>query len=341
MPKRRVSGMVRVKSFDVPPSPPHQPVRDSGFGVHGRDMMERRYALLNVFTAGPQGGNPLAVVTDTDGLDGNAMQAIAAKLDLSETVFVFPPQNRAHNAAFRIFTPGTELPFAGHPTVGAAIYIAQERVWRQAGGTYDALVVLEAKGGILRVAVRPGDPAPFAEFDAPQLPQDVGPAAPVDRLAAALGLAPTEIGFENFKPCRFSAGVPFTFVPVKDLTTIGRARVVGQYWAQAFGEGAAAAAYLYCRETVQRKAAFHARCFAPGMGIAEDPATGSAAAAFAGVVNLFDAPPEGAYNGMIEQGVEMGQPSEVYIEFEVRGRRVCVVRIGGHAVFVREDTVTL
>ncbi len=308
--------------------------------MHGGEAMERRYALLNVFTAGPRGGNPLAVVTDTEGLTGEAMQAVAAKLGLSETVFLFPPQNRAHNAAFRIFTPSAELPFAGHPTVGTAIYVVQERVWRQAGGTYDALVVLEAKGGILRVAVRPGDLAPFAEFDAPQLPQDAGLAAPGDRLAAALGLAPTEIGFENFKPCCLSTGVPFTFVPVKDLAAIGRARVVEQYWAQAFGEGTAAAAYLYCRETVQHKAAFHARCFAPGMGIPEDPATGSAAAAFAGVINRFDGPPEGTYNGMIEQGVEMDQPSEVYIEFEVRNRQVRVVRIGGHAVFIREDTVT-
>ena len=303
--------------------------------------MERRYALLNVFTTRPEGGNPLAVLTDTEGLGDEAMRAIAAKLNLSETVFVFPPQNRAHTASFRIFTPGAELPFAGHPTVGTAIYLAQERVWRKAGGECDALVVLEAKGGILRVAVRPDGPAPFAEFDAPQMPQDAGPAAPNDRLAAALGLAPTEIGFENFKPCRLSAGMAFTFVPVKDLNAIGRARIVEQYWAEAFGADAHAAAYLYCRETVQHKAAFRARCFAPGMGIEEDPATGAAAAAFAEVINLFDAPPEGTYNGMIEQGVEMGQPCEVFIEFEVKNRQVRVVRIGGHAVFIREDTVTV
>lgn len=302
--------------------------------------MERRYTLLNVFASGPGGGNPLAVVADVAGLDAGAMQAIARKLDLSETVFLLPPQNPAHTASIRIFTPATEVPFAGHPTVGAAAFLAEERVWSKAGAEFDALVVLEAKAGILRVAVKPGKP-PFAEFDALQLPRDAGETAPVDRLAAALGLATSEIGFENFKPCRFTAGVPLTFVPVKDLAAIGRASVVEQYWHDAFGADGLGAAYLYCRETVRRKASFHARMFAPLMGVPEDPATGSGAAAFAGVINLFDAPPEGTYNAMIEQGIEMGRPSEIFLEMEIKNRQCRAVRIGGHAMTEREDSVEI
>lgn len=302
--------------------------------------MERRYTLLNVFASEPGSGNPLAVVTDVAGLDAAAMQAIAKKLNLSETVFVLPPQNPAHTASVRIFTPTAELPFAGHPTVGTAVFLAEERVWSKSGADFDALVVLEATAGTLRVAVKPGQP-PFAEFDVLQLPSEAGEAAPEDRLAAALGLAPGEIGFENFKPIRFSAGVPFTFVPVKDLAAIGRARIVEHYWRDAFSSDEHGGAYLYCRETVRHKASFHARVFAPLIGVPEDPATGAAAAAFAGVINLFDAPPEGTYNAIIEQGIEMGRPCEIFLEMEIKNRQFRAVRIGGHAMLERVDTVEI
>jgi trans-2,3-dihydro-3-hydroxyanthranilate isomerase len=307
-------------------------------GFNYGTQMERRYALLNVFTREPLGGNPLAVVTDTKGLNNASMQAIAHKLNYSETVFVFPPQNPAHTASIRIFTPEAEVPFAGHPTIGTAIFMAQER-WQKAGAEFDALVVLEEKAGVLRIAVKPGKTA-FAEFDALQMPQESGESAPNDRLAAALGLAPTEIGFENFKPLRLSAGVPFTFVPVKDLKTINRAHVVDSYWKSAFADEMGAA-YLYCRETVRYKAAFHARVFAPLVGVPEDPATGSAAAAFVGVINQFDAPPDGTYSIMIEQGIEMGRPCEIYLEMEIANRQIRAVRIGGHAIFVTKSIITI
>lgn len=304
--------------------------------------MERRYTLLNVFTRSEDGGNPLAVMTEVDGLDDDAMQALAREIGLSETVFVFPPANPTHSAAIRIFTPAMELPFAGHPTVGTAIHLTQEWVWRARGTEYDALCVLESKSGVLRVGVNPGrDGVAFAEVDAPGVPRETGEAAPTDRIAAALGLSPTEIGFENFRPRRYSAGNPFTYVPVSGLDAMARAEVVTDYWDQAFGGDGHAAAYLYCRDTVKHKSAFHARCFAPSMGMVEDPATGSAAAGFAGIIHHFDAPPEGTYNGIIEQGFEMGRPSEIFLEFEIRSRQIRVVRIGGYAVPIGERTVTM
>jgi trans-2,3-dihydro-3-hydroxyanthranilate isomerase len=302
--------------------------------------MERRYTILNVFTGEREGGNPLAVVDDALGLDAEAMQAIAREFNLSETVFLLPPQGPAHTAAMRIFTPEVELPFAGHPTVGTAIHLARTRVWKQMGEECDALVVLEAPAGVLRVGVKPGNGgAPFAQFDAPFLPKDAGDAAPQDRLGQALGLSPHEIGFENHRPCRFSAGVTFTFIPVDGLEAIGRAQIVEQYWQDAFGTDPRTAAYLYCRDTVRHKAAFHARVFAPSLGMPEDPATGSAAVALAGVIHRFDELPEGLYEGMIEQGLEMGMPSEVFLEFEVENRHIRVVRIGGHAVVTKEGTL--
>jgi trans-2,3-dihydro-3-hydroxyanthranilate isomerase len=305
--------------------------------------MERRYNVLNVFTKLAEGGNPLAVVTDVDGLDDSAMQSLAQRIGLSETVFVFPPENQAHTAAIRIFTPKAELPFAGHPTIGTAVYLTQERIWRARDTGFDTLSALEARSGVLRVAVKPGTDgaAAFAEFDAPGVPEEAGEAAPEDRIAAALGLSPTEIGFENFKPRRMGIGAAFTFVPVDGLEAIGRAEVIAAHWEEAFGGDGHGAAYLYCRDTIKHKAAFHARCFAPSMGVPEDPATGSAAASFAGIINHFDGPPEGTYEGIIEQGHEMGRPSEIFLEFEVLNREIRVVRIGGFALAMGEKTIEI
>ncbi len=296
--------------------------------------MPLNYTVLDVFTDTSLEGNPLAVVSDADELTTPQMQAIAREFNLSETVFVMKPSNPAHTAAIRIFTPNSELPFAGHPTVGTAVLLAEQRVWRSGGGaTCDALIVLEAKSGVLRIAARktPGEAA-YAEFDTPKLPEIAGMPAPDDRLAAALGLAPSEIGFENHKPSRFAANLPFTFVPVSGLEPMRRARIIHAYWQDAFGGDSLQAAYLYCRQTVKYKASFHVRVFVPAVGAPEDPATGSAAAAFAGVIMRFDNPPDGTCKSVIEQGIEMGRPSQIRLEFEVAARKIRAVRIGGQAV---------
>lgn len=298
--------------------------------------MTRKFHTFDVFTDTRFAGNPLAIVPDGEGLDTQQMQAIAREFNLSETVFILPPENEAHSARVRIFTPGRELPFAGHPTVGTAILLALHKT----GGSdreEDAIIVLEEGVGPVRVGVRlkPGK-APFAEFDVPVLPEDVGEAAPNDRLAAALGLAPNEIGFENHAATQFSSGVSFTFVPVRDLDAIGRAAPQIQHWREAFGGHDHPNAFVYCRQTIHNDAAFHARMFAPTMGIPEDPATGAAAAAFAGVVFRFDAPHDGVHLGIIEQGYEMGRASNIFQELEVEAGKLTKVRIGGHAVHVME-----
>jgi len=277
---------------------------------------------------------PLTVVVlDAGGLSAGEMQKIAREFNLSETVFVLPPRLPAHTAYIRIFTPFTELPFAGHPTVGAAIQLADDRICGAAADC-DALIVLEEGIGSVRVGVvgRSGH-APYAEFDVPKLPELSGAPAHDDRIAAALGLAPHEIGFANHRPSHYDAGTPFAFVPVRDLETIARAHIVAQHWDEAFG-GAAGKAFLYCRETIQHTATFHARMFAPGVGVPEDPATGSAAAAFPAVLHRFDQLPEGTSEFTIEQGIEMGRPAEIKLEIEVAARRVKRVRIGGYACLV-------
>ena len=177
--------------------------------------MALRLHTLDVFTERRFGGNPLAVVHDADALDGKQMQTIARELNLSETVFLLKPENPAHSAKVRIFTPGRELPFAGHPTIGTAILLAELRSARSSNGERDAIIVLEQAIGTVRVGVRlRAGQAPFAEFDAPKLPEKAGTLAARDRLADALGLLPREIGFENHTALRIAAGNTFAFVPV-------------------------------------------------------------------------------------------------------------------------------
>ena len=302
--------------------------------------MTHAFHTLDVFTDTRFAGNPLAVFTDAEGLGESDMQRIAREFNLSETVFVLPPENDAHTAKVRIFTPGRELPFAGHPTVGTAILLALAKMGDDTERGDDSIIVLEEGVGPVRVGVRiNADEAPFAQFDVPVLPEEVGEVTPNDRLAAALGLAPGDIGFEDHAATQFSSGVPFTFVPVTDLDVIGRAEPQLQHWREAFGDHDHPNAFVYCRQSVHQEASFHARMFAPTMGIPEDPATGSAAAAFAGVVHKFDTPPEGLYKGIIEQGYEMGRPSKIFQEIEMEGGKLSKVRIGGHAVPMMKGTL--
>jgi trans-2,3-dihydro-3-hydroxyanthranilate isomerase len=298
-------------------------------------MTERRYLIYDVFTDTPLSGNPLAVVLDADGLDGDAMQAIAGEFNLSETVFVLPAKNPVHSAAIRIFTPRHELPFAGHPTVGTAVALAdlQERA-----GEDGTILVLEEKVGDVRCVVGHRDGADFAEFDLPRLSERLEFEAPQEAIGAALGLGPHEIGFENHRPGLWTAGVPYVTIPVANLEAAAKARLDGRLWAELSPavNGITADAYVYCRDTVNHDCHFHARMFAPSAGIPEDPATGSAAAAFSGAVMAFDTPPDGSHAVWIEQGIEMGRPSRIRLEMDIAGGQAVSGRIGGHAVKIAE-----
>ena len=303
---------------------------------HTRAGMHLPFHVLDVFTATRYQGNPLAVVLDAGAVDAARMQAIAKEFNLSETVFVMPPDRAGHAARLRIFTPGREIPFAGHPTVGAAVLLAELRGDRVQPGSAEALLVLEEEIGPVRVGVRlRGGDAPFAEFDAPRLPTETGPVAPNEDLAAALTLRVGEIGFENHRPTRYSAGNAFAFVPISSLEVIGKAQISPQHWGALQGEGA----FLYCRQCVHTSSAFHARMFAPGFGVAEDPATGSAAAALAAVIHRFDAPTDGIHKRIIEQGYEMGRASEIALSLTVAAGRLANARIGGHAVRVMQGAL--
>lgn len=300
--------------------------------------MKRRFHTLDVFTTTVLAGNPLAVVSDADGLDGAAMQKIAREFNLSETVFVLPPRDPTNTARLRIFSPAAELAFAGHPTVGAAILIAALRAPELAGGR-DLLVVLEEEVGPIRCTVRlPREGAPFCYFDLPRLPEKLADADAAD-LAAALSLNQSDIGFDDHRPQVWSAGTPFCCVPVKGLDAIARARPDASLLRGAVAGGRGA--FLYTRETADPAHSVHARMFGAGLGVAEDPATGSAAAAFAGHAVAFEKPEDGAHDLVIEQGCEMGRPSRIVLGLTVERGALVAATIGGHAVRVSEGTLDL
>ena len=296
-------------------------------------MNGRRYQVWDVFTADPLSGNPLAVVLDAEGLGTEAMQRIANEFNLSETTFILPPKELRHRAQVRIFTPFYEMPFAGHPTVGSAIAIAA------LDGISDGIFVVEEQVGSVRCALSRQSGQAFAEFDLPKLPA----AAPFDisreAAAAALGLDPQHVGFENHMVSAWDAGVPYVTIPVSGLAAAARASLDAANWLRLTGglaDARAPAAYVYCRDTVAAESSFHARMFAGHVGLVEDPATGSAAAAFAGAVMHFDRPAEGGTQIWIEQGIEMGRPSRIRLDLHVSSGALTGARIGGNAVLVAD-----
>lgn len=296
--------------------------------------MARRYAIYDVFTSEKLQGNPLAVVFDGDGLSTEGMLAIAGEFNLSETVFVCRPENPTSAARLRIFTPGTELPFAGHPTVGTAVALA-EAAQAGEGVNRDLVNVLEESIGPVRCAVklRPGE-AGFAEFDLPRKSVRLDARFDIGRLADALGLKTTQIGFENHVPALWSAGVPFVAVPLHDLNAMTDVEFDAGRWEQMapMADGRLASAYLYCRGGINHNARFHVRMFAPGMGIHEDPATGAALAAFSAAIHCFDKLTEGHHSFLVEQGVEMGRPSFLHLHLDIANGDITGARIGGQAV---------
>lgn len=303
--------------------------------------MSHDFYTLDVFTERALTGNPLAVVMEADDLSDEQMQAIAAEFNLSETIFLCRPRSEAHSVKIRIFTPVCELPFAGHPTVGAAVLLAHLQ-YGKGEEERDAMILIEEKIGVVRAGVRLlPDGSSFAVFDLPRLPEEEGKVPPVADLAHGIGLVASDIGFDNHKPVRASAGMPFVFVPVKDREALSRCRSNRIFWDSVFRDQDHGAMYLYCRDSEDANHAFRARMFAPGLGVAEDPATGAAAAAFACVVARFEPLGDGEHSLWIEQGYEMGRPSQIQLEVEIAGGALANARIGGHAVLVQQGRIDI
>ena len=294
--------------------------------------MAYRFYTADVFTDRIFGGNPLAVFPDGRGLDDRQMQSVAREFNLSETVFVLPPERPEHTRRLRIFTPGTELPFAGHPTVGTAHVLAsigeltlEEPVTQ---------VIFEEGVGPVPVGIRVAGGQPeFAQLSAAQMPEFGPSPPPAARLAEMLSLDPADF-VDDAEPAAVSCGVPFLFVALTGLDAMGRAKIRRDIWESVLADYWAPSVFLFCEEAETDSSDLHGRMFAPAMGIVEDPATGAAATALGGLLATRDAQDEGTLRWVVEQGFEMGRPSILDVEADKAGGTVTAIRVGGASVLV-------
>jgi trans-2,3-dihydro-3-hydroxyanthranilate isomerase len=295
--------------------------------------MQLRYAVVDVFAEAPLQGNPAAIVFDADALDG--MQAIAREFNLSETAFILKPQDAAHTAHVRLFTPGSEVPFAGHPNIGAAFALAGDRPLKG-----DELV-FEEKAGLVRLRLdRDGERVLGASLTAPQtVSTEPGPSPAA--IAAALSLRETEVVTTAHPPITASVGLPFLFVEVTHVEALGRARVDLLAFDRVRQSHAVEAVHLYVKWPSADGARIQARNLSPYDGIGEDPATGSATASLAALLAELDPRADCDFQLEAHQGVEMGRPSLLHGHAQKRGDTVAPPRISGRCVAVIQGTLTI
>ncbi len=302
--------------------------------------MHYRFHTADVFTDRAFGGNQLAVFPQAEGLADEQMQQVARELNLSETVFVSPPKDPAHCRSLRIFTPKIEVPFAGHPTVGTARVLAQIGEIELTGER--TTIVLEEGVGPIEVMIRGEYGRPVdATFTTAMLPEFGPPAPPAAALARMLSLAESDLLLETRPPTAVSCGLPFLFVPLRDLDAVRRARLRLQDWEELLADFWAPHVHIFTHDAELPGCDLHARMFAPGAGVPEDPATGSAAAALAGLLAARSPEPEGTLRWTVEQGLEIGRPSIIEIEADKADGEVVAVRVGGSAVMISEGLMQI
>lgn len=302
--------------------------------------MRARFVTVDVFTDRRFTGNQLAVFPDARGIDPEVMPTIAREFNLSETVFVLPPDDPRHTRRVRIFTPGQELPFAGHPTVGTGWALAHLGLIPLAGRRTD--IVLEEGVGPVRVAIFAEDGRPVrAQLGVAKLPEMGPPPPAAAELASMLGLDPADLAGPPETPEGWSCGTPFLFVPLRSRAAVARAGVQPDRWARTVQNWWTSAVFLFARDPERPGSDLRARMFAPGLGVWEDPATGSAVSALAGYLAARDETREGTRRWVIEQGFEIGRPSLLEMEVDRRAGAITDVRVGGATVFVSEGEMEL
>ena len=301
-------------------------------------MRSYRYVTADVFTSVRFGGNQLAVFPDARGLTDDQMLGIAREFNYSETTFVLPPDEPGHTRRVRIFTPGGEVPFAGHPTVGTAYALACIGDIDVSEG--EASVIFEEGVGPVPVLIRARDGVPFfAQLTAAKAPE-IGPPLPSRAvLADVLSLSEEDLLDGQYSPQIVSCGLAFAFVPLRNRDAVRRARVRLEPWERHLAGTPGAMVMVFALDAELPGHDVRARMFAPGISVPEDPATGSACAALGGYLGARTAERDGAFTWVVEQGYEMGRPSLLEIEIEKQDGAVKTIRVGGASVLVCDGTM--
>jgi len=298
-------------------------------------MTQLRYAIVDVFAEAPLQGNPAAIVFDADMLSGERMQAIAREFNLSETAFILKPQDSARTAHVRIFAPMVEVPFAGHPNIGAAFALANDRPLR------DDDLVFEEKAGLVRLQLdRVGERVIGASLTAPQT-LSTQEAPSVAAVAAALSLRESEIVTSTHAPIVASVGLDFMFVEVSDVAALGKARAHLPAFDLIRDSHGILGVHLYVKWPASDGARIQARNLSPYDGIGEDPATGSATASLTALLTQLDHRPDCDFHLEARQGLEMGRPSLLHGYAQMRKGQVAPPRISGRCMAVMQGTLTV
>jgi trans-2,3-dihydro-3-hydroxyanthranilate isomerase len=290
-------------------------------------MRHLSYHLVDVFTDRAFGGNPLAVFTDGRGIPDTLMQSIAKELNLSETTFVLPPDEAKHDFRVRIFTPKNELPMAGHPTVGTAFVLAREGMLKK------RVAVFEEGVGPVPVSIELGDDGPgFIEMRQP-LPKFGPRFEDVGAIAEMLSLDRGAI--RDFPAEVVSCGNPFFFVPIDTLESIRRIRFRADLAERIVKETSATGVFVFTQDVEMAGSHVHGRLFAPGEGIIEDPATGSAAGPLGCYLSRYGLTARtGEVRSVLEQGIEMGRPSFLHVRIRHSGEEITAVHVGGSCCYM-------
>ena len=295
--------------------------------------MGYRYYTCDVFTETRFGGNQLAVLPEASGLSDRQMQQVAREFNFSETAFVLPPK-QGQTRQVRIFTPTAEVPFAGHPNVGTAFVLATTGAF----GPIESpiTVTFEEKAGLVPVGIRRRNGTLWCELSAPEH-LTLGKTVSAETLATALSLAPSDVVTKTHLPQVASVGLPFLVAELKDRAALKRIRVNAAGFDAIAGQGITPDVHLYVRSGDDFD--IRTRMFAPFDGVPEDPATGSANCALAGLLSHYDQKRDGSFTWRIAQGVEMGRPSVLEARTEKRDGVVVAARIGGASVLVSEGVI--
>jgi len=291
--------------------------------------MQIPFVTVDVFTDRKFGGNQLAVIPDGRDLTSAQMQAIAGEFNIAETTFVLPPQDRAHTAQVRIFTPRAELPFAGHPNIGTAYVLAKES--ERVGGTVNDPIIFEEKAGLVRLDLLKEGASVVGARLAPPQPLSCGDDVSAEIIAAACSLAVDDIETTNHPPRIASCGVPFTFAELKTRAALAAAQPRTEVFTKHLPAEQITGVLLYVYDR-RDGFDFQVRMFAPLYGIPEDPATGSGNVALAGLLASLRPEPELKLALRIAQGVDLGRPSLLEASAEKRGGKIVGMAIGGHCV---------
>jgi trans-2,3-dihydro-3-hydroxyanthranilate isomerase len=295
------------------------------------------FETVDVFTDTPYGGNPLAVVFGAEALSDTELQKIAIEFNYSETTFVLPPENPTHTARVRIFTPGGELPFAGHPNIGTATVLA----WRGTvfGKPVRDHVIFEELAGLVAIDIlsEGGEPT-GARLTAPQPFQTAGEVS-VDIAATCLGLDVSDIRIDTHRPMVGSVGLPFVLVELAGRDALERARPNVAEMVRIPDLKGHEAFHCYVHSDAGDDVDIRSRMFIAGHGMIEDPATGSANCALIGLLARYETG-TGVLSKRIAQGVEMGRPSLLLAEAEHEAGRVIAVRIAGSCVPMMRGELT-